>query len=86
MIDAADIDGDGDLDFYYPLYHGSVSGRLLRNDGGWGNFVDVTSQYELHSAIGGDIGAGFGDYNGDGVPARRDSAPFSIERPALRKS
>lgn len=62
----ADMDGDGDLDFYAAASETS-SGALYQNDGA-GMFVDVTSQWGLPSTTETQSGATFADWDEDGDP------------------
>jgi len=69
-LNAVDVDGDGDLDFFLPNYSSGNGNKhaLLRNDGGWGNFVDAATMYGITDSSAASLGAAFGDWNGDGVP------------------
>ncbi len=61
----ADVDNDGDLDMY--VGGQNVSDTLLLNDG-TGNFVDVSSEWNVASVTNGlsPAACAFGDVNGDG--------------------
>ena len=77
VVRSADSDGDGDVDLFIGVRHGSiygdfVGGMLLENDGD-GRFQDATQQVipqlhasELRSA--GITAADWGDLNGDAMP------------------
>jgi hypothetical protein len=55
---AGDMDGDGDLDFYFPQASG---GKLYRNDGNW-KFTDVTADSgDLAKFTGNGTSAAWGD-------------------------
>ena len=75
-IDAADIDRDGDLDYYVSNIGNNP---LLRNNGD-GTFVDITMQAGTGGQYG--WGLGFEDFNLDGWPdlfvAQEDDRPHLI--------
>ena len=68
-VDAADIDGDGDLDLYFNDYRNQLEDRILINDG-TGLFTDATALHMTPSAAQGHfvIDGEFADFNGDGAP------------------